>query len=429
MRTWIVMLVLALAVTAVGQSPSAPAPAAGAQPPAAPQQKVIQNTAEYNAYMSATQQANDNSKAVALEGFLQQYPNSVVKADALDLLMATYQKLNNPEKTVDAAKRLVQVDPGNWRALALLTYVDGQKADPQSQAEAQQYAQNGLKALQAAPKPDGMSDADFQQMKKTTGTIFNGTIGKVALQNKDYATAQKYLQESVDANPANLQDVYPLALAYMQAAPPVYPQGIWYLARAAGLAAQNPPVQQQISKYGRSSYVKYHGSDDGWDKVLQAAAASPNPPGDLATLIKPAPTPAEEAAQLVATKEIKDMSFDDFQTIFTSGNQDAIDKVWNEIKDKPIQFQAKVVSVTPTKLTLSATADDIEKKIVDVTLNMVAPIAKADLPKVDDMQPVEGVPDSYTTQPFSITMSKGTLFAKAKPAATKPPAAHRARAH
>jgi hypothetical protein len=434
MRTWIVILVLALAVTAAAQSPSAQSPAAGAQAPAAPQQKQIKDPAEYNAYLNAIQQNNDNSKAVALEGFLQQYPNSIVKVDALEVLMATYQKLNNTEKVVDTAKRLVQADPNNLRGLVLLTYVNQQAAGQpgpnaaQSLADAGRYADRGLEALKTASKPEGMSDEDFKKLKNDTRAIFDGACGTVALNAKDYAKAQGCLLDAVNANPGNLAVVYPLALAYLQATPPNSPQGIWYLARAAGLAAQNPTAQQQISRYGRSSYVKYHGSDEGWDDVLKTAAASATPPSDLSTLIKPKPTPAEEAAKLVETKQVKDMSFDEFQLIFTSGNQQAIDKVWGEIKDKEISFSAKVVEVTPTKLTLSATADDIEKGTADVTLTMVAAIPKANLPKVGDMQPVVGVPDSYTSQPFTITMSKGTLIGKEKPPAAKPPA-HRAPAH
>jgi hypothetical protein len=430
------MLILVVAAIAgahesAAQAPSAggqpPAAAAGAQPAAPQQKKEIKDPQEYNAYLGAIQQSDENAKAVALEGFLQQYPNSVVKVDALELLMATYQKLNNPQKLVDTANRLLQTDPNNLRALALMAYLKRSQAEQggptaqQTWTEAQQYAQRGLDAVKAASKPEGMSDADFEKFKTETSVLFNGVAGMAALQSKDYTTAQQRLQASVELNPNNLADVYPLSLAYLQAPQPNYVQGIWYLARAANLTAQNPAVQQQIIRYARSAYVKYHGNDQGWDQVLQAAA---NPAQPAGFAIQPRPTPAEEAAQLAQDKLVKDMSFDEFQLIFTSGNQAAADKVWNELKDKPIAFAAKVVEATPTKLTLSATADDIEKNIPDVTLSMVSAIPARLVPKVGGMTQVGGTPVSYTAQPFMITMEKGTLLG-AGPATTpaqKPPA-------
>ncbi|MFB3813126.1 MAG: hypothetical protein ACE14L_03370 [Terriglobales bacterium] len=459
MKMSLVMLVLVLAFTAVAQStppqqpgqPAAPQqpatgapagqqPAGAAQGTAAPagqqpsagaqgaapqqeQQKTIKDPAEYNAYLNAIQQGTPQAKSVALEGFLQQYPNSIVKEDALELLMATYQQMGNMQKVIETANRLLQVNPNNLRALALMAYLKRGQAEqggPQAQqnlTEAQQYAQRGLQALQAATKPAGMSDADFVKLKTETAAIFNGVAGLAALQNKNYPEAQQYLSQAVKTNPNNLADVYPLALAYLSAPEPNYIEGLWYIARAVNLAAPNPAAQQQIAKYGRSSYVKYHGNPEGWDQVVQMAASSPTPPAGFT--IKPRPTPAEEAALLVQSKAVKDMSFDEFQLIFTSGNQQAADTVWNEIKGKPIAFAAKVIEAKPKQLLLSATAADIEKNLADVTVEMVAAIPPKFMPKVGNMTQVEGTPVSYTAQPFMITMEKGTLIG-AKPAETTP---------
>jgi tetratricopeptide (TPR) repeat protein len=425
MRKWIVLLVAALALPALAQN--TPAPAAGAAPaatPAAtPQKKEIKSQQEYTAYVNALQQTDDNAKAVALEGYLQQYPNSVVKIDSLELLMATYQKLNNLPKVLDAANRLLQADPGNLRALALMAYLKRSQSEQPGQGaaaqqnltEAAQYGQRGLQALTTAPKPDGMSPKDFESLKSQTSAIFNGSIGIAALQNKDYPAAQTALQAAVNVNPANLNDVYPLALAYLSAPQPNYLQGLWYIARAAGLAAQNPAAQQQFSKYGRGAYIKYHGTPDGWDDLLKQAAANPAPPADFK--IAPRPTPADEADDIVKTTAVKDMSFDQFQLIFTSGNQKAADTVWADLKDKPIAFQAKVVKSSAKELQLAATADDIDKNVADVTLVMIGAIPLRMIPKVGNSIQVEGTPESVTPQPFMLKMVKGSLISAEKPSA------------
>src|SRR6476661_8355952 len=273
------------------QQPGAPAgsqPAAGAQAGAAPQQKKeIKDPAEYNAYVSAVQQSDPNAKVSGLEAFLQQYPNSVMKVDALELLMATYQQINNAQKMIDAATRVLQADPNNLRALALLTYTYRAQAEQGNQAAAPQaakYAQQGLDALQRATKPDGVSDADFEKLKTQTAVIFNGAAGFGALQAKDYKNAQQHLQAAVTADPNNLRDVYPLAISYLEDTPP-NPLGLWYVARAVNLSNNNADVV----KYGHYRYVKYHGNDQGWNELLAAAKASPTPPANFT--VAPAPTP------------------------------------------------------------------------------------------------------------------------------------------
>jgi len=419
------MVVFAMLGAAVAQQP-AQQPAAGAQAapgqPAKPtQQKTIKDPAEYNAYVNAMNQTNPNQKAITLEGFLQQYPNSVMKEDALELLMGAYQQTGNAAKVTETAQRILQANPNNLKALALLTYFDRAAQNPQSLAQAAQYAQHGLQALQTATKPEGMPEADWQKFKSAVTPIFYGAIGQNALANKDYETAAKDLQEAVTANPNDLTNVYPLATAYLESKP-TNPLGFWYIAKASTLAAQVPQQQQAILRYGRARYIRYHGGEDGWNEILQQAAAATAPPAGFA--VKPAPTPAEQAGILAQQKPVTQMSFDEIQLILTSGNQQAADKVWGDLKDKPTKFQAKVISATATKLSLAATYDDTENNVADVDMTMTAPLPARYIPPAGKMVAVEGVPVSYTTNPFMITMTKGLLGGseKPEPAAKKPAA-------
>src|SRR5258705_12047077 len=123
MKTSLVALLLVLANLASGQAPAPPASQPQASPASAPaQKKEIKDPAEYNAYVGAVQQADAAAKISGLEAFLSQYPNSVMKEDALELLMGAYQQTNNAAKMNDASQRLLQANPNNLRALALMAY-------------------------------------------------------------------------------------------------------------------------------------------------------------------------------------------------------------------------------------------------------------------------------------------------------------------
>jgi len=432
MKKSLVILVLVLAAAVMAQTAADPqaqggqtAPAGQAAPgQAAPTGPTIKDPAEYNAYVTALSQTDPAAKAQALETFLQQYPNSVVKVRALELLMATYQQAGNMQKVVDAANRLLQVDPNNLRALALLTYIYRQQTEAggpnasQALQQAAQYAQKGMQAIQTATKPAEVSQPDCEKLKTQTQVIFAGAGGMAALQQKDYPNAQKYLTIAVQAQPNDLRNVYPLALAYLQQKPQDV-RGLWYIARAANLAA-GTPAQAQITAYGKRAYTVYHGGDDGWDQLLAQTKTTPDPPAGFA--IKTAPTPAEQAATLANSKPVEQMSFDEFQLILTSGNQQAADKVWSAIKGKPIAFEGKVISTTKTSLMLAATVDDIQNNTADVELTFEAAIAASLVPKQGAMSKVQGTPVSYDVNPFMIHMSNGAFIgAPPKAPARKPP--------
>src|ERR1700751_6108273 len=215
MKKILVTVVLGLAVAAAGQD-ATQQPAQPAAP--AQQKKEIKDPAEYNAYVGAVQQQDPAAKISGLEAFLTQYPNSVMKEDALEILMGTYQQKGDGQKMGDTAQRLLQLNPNNVRALALLAYgrrIDARGGkDPQKNlADAEQYGQKGEAALQNFTKPEGMSDADYANLKKQMDGIFNAAIGVAALQKKDFPTATKSLRVAVEATPTDFSIVYPLALA------------------------------------------------------------------------------------------------------------------------------------------------------------------------------------------------------------------------
>src|SRR6202790_1102899 len=121
MKKIVLAMLLVAAVTAVAQTapaPAQPAPQQNPTPsPAAPQKKEIKDPAEYNAYVGAVQQQDAGAKVSGLEAFLAQYPNSVMKEDALEVLMGAYQQAGNQAKVMDTANRLLAANPNSVRGL------------------------------------------------------------------------------------------------------------------------------------------------------------------------------------------------------------------------------------------------------------------------------------------------------------------------
>ncbi len=401
----------------------AQAPAAGA---GASQQITIKDPAEYNDYSNAISQSSPPAKAAAIEAFLTKYPNSVVKQEMLEQLMAAYQGANNMDKTVDAANRLLQVDPSNLRALAITVYIKKQQAAAKTTPAEQQplldeAAANAQKGL-AAPKPANLPDADYQKLKAATTPIFYSAIALDDQVKKDYPGAEDSFKKELQAyDPAQTQtgpalnDTYLLGQAYAQQTPPDLKNAVWFLTRAATYAP--PAAKDQIEKAAEYYYNKYHGSMDGFDQVKQQVSTSVLPPDSYnPTAAPPPPSPADQAAKVVSTTpDLKTLNLNDKEFILFNGKQEDADKMWAVMKGQTYEIPGKVVSATADSVQLAVTDDAKASNTADFTLNMKTPLATP--PAIGTMVTYIGTFDSYTQNPKMVTLINGT-----SPQAQKAPA-------
>ncbi len=388
--------------------------------------------AEYNDYNNAITQSTPQAKASALEAFLTKYPQSQVKGDVLQQLMLAYSAFD-PAKTVDSADRVLQVDPNNLRALTFEVYFRRQQADQIADAAAKQaafdkaaeFAQKGL----TAPKPQSMSDSDFNTVKASATPIFYSAIAVAALNKKDSATAIDNFKKELASVPVDqttkpgpvLQDTYYLGLAYLQSNPPDLANCAFYVARFVAFAPE--PYKSQMSPTAKYCYKKYHGGDDGYDAVVAAATANLNPPADFK--IKPAPSPADIVAQVIAsTPDLSTLAISDKEFILQNGKPEDAAKVWDTVKGKSVQIpDATVVAVSDTALQVSVSDDAVQSKTADFTFQLATPTKTP--PAVGDKVTVSGTYASYTPNPMMITMSDGAIVEPKKAPVKKPTPAHR----
>ncbi len=393
---------------------------AGAAAPAAGGQITIKDPAEYNAYTNAVGQSSPAAKAQAIEAFLQQYPNSVVKQDMLEQLVGAYQQSNNTPKTVDAARRLLQVDPTNLRALTFIVYVEKQQAqgDQAKLDDAASLAQKGL----AAPKPTSMNDADYQKLKGLATPIFESAIAADDTGKKDYKGAIDAYQAELKAytDPTQTQtgpgllDTYMLGQAYLQEDPKDLVNGVWYLTRAAQFA--QGASKDQIEKAAEYWYNKYHGAMDGFDQVKTLAQANLMPPADYKpTPAPPPPSPADLAHQAVtSTPDVNKLSLSDKEFVLANGSPEDAGKVWDVLKGQTFAIPGKVVTATADQVMMAVSQDAQQSNKADFTINMKTPLKT--VPTTGADATYVGTFDSYTQNPAMIILKDGGLKPSAAPA-------------
>jgi tetratricopeptide (TPR) repeat protein len=383
--------------------------------------------ASYNGCASATTPA---AKAPACEAYLTAFPQSAVKGDVLQQLMIAYSQIPAPDKALDAADRLLQVDPNNLRGLTFEVFLRKQNADAVSDPAAKQaaldaaasYATKGL----AATKPKDMAQADFDNLKKGVTPTFYSAIATAALAKKDTATAITNYKSELASVPVEqttkpgplLQDTYQLGIAYYQSTPPDYVNCTWYTSRAAAFAPD--PYKTEFLKVANYCYKKYHGKADGYDAVTAAVQTNLDPPAGFT--ITPAPSPADIVAGVIKdTPDLSTLAVGDKEFILANGKPEDADKVWQTIKGKSVELpEVTVVSATDSSIQVSVSDDSVQAKTADFTFNLKEPL-KTPVPAVGDKVTLEGTYASYTPSPLMITMSDAELVVPKKAPVKKAP--------
>jgi hypothetical protein len=390
---------------------------------------------EYAAYNNAATQTTPAAKAAAFEAYLKAYPNSAVKPDVLQQTMYSYSQVPDDAKTLDAADRLLAVDPCNFFALVfevqLVRGMADAATDPATkQADYDKATGFALKGL-SATKPKDTSAADFAKLQAQGFPIFYSAIGTGDLNKKDTAGAIKAFQSELASVPVatteapglQLQDTYYLAQAYYTSTPPDYLDCAYYAARATYYAPD--PYKASFKTLAAYCYRKYHGADDGFDAVTAVAKDNLKPPATFS--VTPAPKPADIVANLVATTpDLATLALSDKEYVLQNGKPADADKVFDTIKGKSVEIpDATVIAATADQLQVAVSDDAVQSKTADFTFNFTTPLKV--VPVVGTKVSLDGTYASYTQTPLMITMSDGAVVEKKKPVAKAP--VHHAPAH
>ena len=412
----------------------------------------IKDPAEFNAYQMAITQSDPAAKASALESFLQTYPQSIVKQAILDMLVDTYQQLRDPDKTLSAASRLLQVDPNAMKAIYISVFIKkgqcaklvnatGKASDPQPCDDAAALATKGL----AVPKPAGVSDDDWKKQTAATYPLFHSAIAlDDAVVKEDYKgaideyTAALNLMSEDQSKSAGMVDMLQLADVYAKPAVKDLQKAIWFYARVWNFAP--PAYKAQIEPKLEYYYKKFHGSLDGLNDIKAQAQTTTFPPATYT--IAPAKSPAEQIHDLLAsTPDLNTLALADKETVLALGSKEDADKLWALLKDKLTPVPGVVIEANATVIKVAVTQDAKDSKTPDFIVNMKKPLEDKEIPAVGvefALQPaaeLDGTYDSFTQVPANgntppsvqIVLREGFIQPEKKKAAPvhhKPAAAH-----
>lgn len=387
---------------------------------------------EYNAYKACADDKVAQQRARCLEDFVVKFPESQLLPYAYQLGYTSYNELKSYPKSIEWADRLLalgeKLDLGTRiQAVYIRSYnfnlAFSEKAgDAADQARrAREAALQGVDLIGKLPKPEQMSQEQFDQQKKTPLALFHYTAGFAALQVKDYKAAVASFQNALANNPNDAVTYYRMGLAHLQMDPPQQMEGFWALARSIALKG---PGEAQVRSYLRSQVARYQLT--ACDAELDAQL------NELITLAsgsatRPAGYKIPSAADLDAARKNQDWLG------ALKGGGEAAKVTWLAMCGQPFQeVYARVFEVAPgndsitLKVYVGATSEEVEAATGPNCEVKVTGEPRAANFQKDDQLRFSGTLGGYTPAPFLIRWDGAKInpedLPEDKPAPGKQPA-------
>ncbi|MGC2332992.1 MAG: hypothetical protein WA581_16175 [Candidatus Acidiferrales bacterium] len=290
MRKHLNATALILAGLAWASIPARPAAAQAAQ-----SSQPTYTMQEYNSFQACQAEKDPTAKMNCLDGYMTKYPNStLIKyiGPAYVGVCNQYAQAKEYTQAISCADRIlgmgdkmdvtVQLQAIQLRIQAFGASFRGTEADANTLlTKERDAAAQAVQLLPKLPKPEKVTDEQFDQQKKPIAAFFNTAVGAADFQLKDYAGAIAAYKVVLANTPTDALAEYRIGLAYMALTPPQPLDGMWAVARAIDLKV---PDADKVKDYLRKTMVNYEQPtcdsliDGQLNEMLQLAMNSPDRP-------------------------------------------------------------------------------------------------------------------------------------------------------
>jgi len=396
---------------------------------AAQEKKNWKDMAEYDLFVSIQKDTNATTRLANLDKWKSAYPQSEYADVRLQAYLITYQQLMKHREAFDTAVEILKADPNSQAALQeILGYIRAlapqqpnaalspqNKTDLDTAGKTCQYVLSNIDTVYAADKkPQGVTDAQWEQAKPAMRNFAQWTVGWIAMVEKDTPKAESELSKTLEMDPTNAMAAQQLAgilLAQQKDHPDKTPLALFEYARVA--TYDTPPnalpadQRQKLDAFLTKAYTTFHGSAQGLDQLKAMAKTNALPPAGfkIDSVVDIAKKKAEEedaAAKanpmLAFWRQVKDgLTGDGSAAYWEAMNGSALPG--SSVPDG--KFRGKLISATPETRPKELKLAIEDPMVADVTLKLEEPLPG----KMDPGGEIafSGVAKDFAKSPFMVT--------------------------
>ena len=271
--------------TTPGAAPPTPAPAVQSHPPP-PSARRWKDQAEYDLYSAAAKETDASARLALLQQWRTQYPASDFVVEGRQLEVGAYVQLGKDQEAFDVAKLILADDPKNFSGLyysmLYAPMVTRSNATPEELAQGEQASNTLLELMAQNGVPSNITEQAWKGVRTVVEAVAHRTLGWIALKRQNWTLAAAELLKSLGILGADSMADYFLGSALVYSRDPQQVSAaLFYFARAGaydGPGAMSADWRKQTLDYVSAQYKKFHGSDEGFDALLETARAQVFPP-------------------------------------------------------------------------------------------------------------------------------------------------------
>lgn len=392
---------------------------------------------EYNAYVDTTRNEDPNQQIQAIETFLQNYPNSILRAFVFPSYFQAAWQVNQYDKVMTAVDGFLgmersevedlykqsnyndqQIQYTYYRGYLSYAYSFLQTANGKSDAVANQaagHARRGLElhdALYGQFQPPADQREQFEQTKRQEESAFHTVLAYNAWRTKDYRAAAREYGLLVKNAPTDPAINYRLGLAHLQKEPSDYRTGFWHLARSVAMGI---PKSDDIKEFLTTRVAAYEQAvpeciQAEVDGLVAHAEDATAPPADWRLL-------SGDRVNAVRDDMSLQRILDDLQAGGETAKLMYLASCGSEIgvgEDGQPDLYVKVLAVTEetdnlVTLRVAAGQEAADAGIANMEVRIAAPEAATKL-KEEDVVRVSGTISNYLSDPqFLLQLAQGRV--------------------
>ena len=184
------------------------------KPPAPAEEKA------YKAFQSFQAISNNDAakKTHSAEDFVKKFPSTQYTAFVYSYLMAAYVQSGNPDKGMEAGEKALQINPADYRTMAVLSQSysrmanDGTPNQAADLAKAESYGKNALDGVPKMQKPEGVSEENFTKGKDKIMALAYSGLGLAAAHKHDFDGAASQLEKAIKLDDSDMTNFYVLGV-------------------------------------------------------------------------------------------------------------------------------------------------------------------------------------------------------------------------
>lgn len=383
--------------------------AAAQTPPAAPaDNRKWKNDQEQTLGIAAANEKDPAAQIDKLDKWKHDFPESDYDEARTNAYLIAYGQLKRYHDQIQAAQELRKKHPDNLDLLRMI-FVDVPQIKPPSADDlaavtdaARFIVDHPDDVFSSKNKPANQTDDQWNQLKPQMVAYAQNQLDWVAEQQGADAVVARLKQDPTRV-PLNVW-LGKAILAEAKAHPEKQADAIFHYARAAsytGPGCLPDKDRAEMKSFVDRAYKTFHGSAEGEDKLLAAAANQALPDGiviESTVDVAKRDAAADEAAR---QGDPMKAAWRDVKALLTADTGQA--KFAADIKDSALpKFKGKIISMTPALKPKTIVLAVEKDGVADCTLTFEA--ALAGKMEAGETLTFEGIAKSFTKDPYMLTL-------------------------